>query len=212
MVSGSKILPMLLFIALLSCSSLKKFADDFKKEMDKSAEERKRQEQTQPVKGVSTTPEPMPQTSTTVSLTNKKITDKDIRDCVDKHNTARKEVGVAPLVWSNELANYAQEWADHLARQGSLAHRENNQYGENCAMATGKCTMLMGVEIWYSEKPKFKRQILTEANWSVAGHYSQMIWSTSRKFGMGIATSADGATYIVGNYDPPGNQLGYKAY
>lgn len=208
-----KALFMLLFLAFLSCSTLKKFADDFKKEMDKSAEEKKQQNQvSQPTPEVTNNSTTTSKTNNVVSQTNKLISDKEIQECVDRHNKARKEVGVAPLAWSNELANYAQEWAEKIARDENLSHRTNLKYGENCAMTSGKSTITMGIEIWYSEKPNFKRQILTSGNWRGSGHYSQMIWANSLKFGMGIAMSRKGNTYIVANYDPAGNMLGEKAY
>ncbi|MBU1986994.1 MAG: SCP-like extracellular, partial [Proteobacteria bacterium] len=40
---------------------------------------------------------------------------KEADHIVALHNTIRAEVGVGPLRWSEELAAYAQRWADHLA-------------------------------------------------------------------------------------------------
>ncbi len=39
----------------------------------------------------------------------------EVRQLLSSHNAVREGVGSAPLAWSNTLALYAQEWADHLA-------------------------------------------------------------------------------------------------
>jgi uncharacterized protein YkwD len=46
---------------------------------------------------------------------------------LDVHNTARADVGVAPLVWEVRVASYARQYA--AARQGNCALQQ--PYGEN---------------------------------------------------------------------------------
>ena len=41
------------------------------------------------------------------------------------HNDARKEVGVKPLVWSNNLEIDAKKYADYLASKDMFKHSEN---------------------------------------------------------------------------------------
>jgi len=50
---------------------------------------------------------------------------------LDAHNAIRARVGVPPLVWSDQLARVAQEWANHLIDTGRFGHRPNNQHGKN---------------------------------------------------------------------------------
>ena len=52
------------------------------------------------------------------------------------HNAVRDAVAMqslAPLVWSEGLAQYAQEWADELAKDCMPRHRSELSYGENIA-------------------------------------------------------------------------------
>lgn len=41
-----------------------------------------------------------------------------------------------------------------------------------------------------------------------AGHFSQVVWKSSKEFGIGKAVTKDGKVIIVGNYKPPGNMSG----
>jgi uncharacterized protein YkwD len=56
---------------------------------------------------------------------------------LDAHNAVRAKVGVPPLVWSPELADVAQDWANHLIATGGLTHRPSNRYGENIYAISG---------------------------------------------------------------------------
>lgn len=132
------------------------------------------------------------------------------------HNKARKEVGVAAIEWSAELAAYAQQWADYLAKQGcKLQHRPYKgkyaqQHGENIFWGSGSSYgTIDAAKEWYKEKKKFKGG----ASWMRgAGHYSQMVWRKSTKLGCGVARCPNGAIIVVGNYDPAGNMVGQKPY
>lgn len=127
------------------------------------------------------------------------------------HNDARSKVGVGPLVWSEELAIVAQEWANQLAANCTLSHRPNNVFGENCAM-NFEGTLKSGAVQWMAEKKYFRNQKLTSKNWYRTGHYSQMVWGRTTKVGAAKARCRNGAYVIVANYDPPGNYMGQRAY
>ena len=53
------------------------------------------------------------------------------------HNAVRSRVGVPSLVWSDQLAEVAQDWANHLIATGSFSHRPDNSYGENLYSISG---------------------------------------------------------------------------
>lgn len=144
---------------------------------------------------------------------------KEAKDALDFHNQARAEVGVEPLTWSAEISSYAQEWANYLATQNNcqLKHRsqaENpKKYGENIALRPPQSgSALESSKAWYSEISKFQNVVLNSSNWYAAGHYSQMIWRNTKKLGIGAAKCKNGYYIVVGNYDPPGNYMGQKAY
>jgi pathogenesis-related protein 1 len=148
------------------------------------------------------------------------ISAEEAQQIVDYHNKVRAEVRVPPLEWSPELAAFAQEWANYLASKGcALQHRPRDggkwaqKYGENIFWGMGKTyTVLDAGKAWYSEKKFWKGGKLNGTNWSKAGHYTQMVWSKSTKVGLGRAVCKNGATIIVGNYDPAGNMIGESPY
>ncbi len=135
------------------------------------------------------------------------------------HNKVRDNVGVAPLVWSEELSRYAQEWADYLVENGcqlehrsSLGRQDGKDYGENLAMSSGYYSAKDGSESWYSEIKDFRNPVLNSSNWYSTGHYSQMVWRNTKEIGMGSAKCKNGFTIVVANYNPSGNYMGEKAY
>jgi uncharacterized protein YkwD len=71
---------------------------------------------------------------------------------LEAHNAIRASVGVPPLVWSDQLAEVAQDWANYLIATGGLSHRPNNRYGENVYTITGgTATPYEGVDLWAKE-------------------------------------------------------------
>jgi pathogenesis-related protein 1 len=133
---------------------------------------------------------------------------------LDFHNAKRHDVAVQPLEWSPELATVAQNWANHLASTGcELQHTQHSKYGENLFGGNGMpFTALDAAKDWYSETAKFKYGVLTPANWSASGHYTQMVWNHSTHMGMGQASCKDGSIVIVAEYNPAGNYMGQAPY
>jgi pathogenesis-related protein 1 len=153
-------------------------------------------------------------------ITGSKVSIQDAQNALDIHNNARKEVNVPPLEWSVELAKYAQEWADFLANDNNcqIAHRRSmgkdpRNAGENIFSGSGRIyDALYASKVWYSEIKNYDHSLSAEMGYNKAGHYTQMIWSKTKKLGIGMATCKNGNIIIVGNYDPPGNYIGEKPY
>ncbi|HNW59678.1 MAG TPA: CAP domain-containing protein [bacterium] len=134
------------------------------------------------------------------------------------HNQARAAVGAHPLNWSQDLARYAQEWADHLAAAGcSFEHRPESgpwkqKHGENLFMGTaGYYGAAEAVDSWISEKRQYNGQTIDEANYHEFGHYTQLVWKATKEVGCGQAL-CNGEVIIVCNYAPAGNLLGERAW
>ena len=137
------------------------------------------------------------------------------QEALDYHNTRRHEVGSPQLQWSVELAAVAQQWADRLAkeRKCGLMHKPDNPYGENLFGGSGGVwTAKDAAQAWYDEIRDYQHGVLDDQNWSATGHYTQMVWNTTTRLGMGIARCANGATVITAEYDPAGNILGQAPY
>lgn len=154
-----------------------------------------------------------------ITFTGSDISIEDAQQALDFHNKARKDVGVAPLTWSVELSQYAQEWAEHLAANYNcgLVHRPSDQdpknTGENIAGGNDRQhTALDASQRWYSEIKDFKNIPIHADYVQVVGHYTQMVWHNTTQVGIGIAKCSDNKYIIVANYNPPGNYIGQKTY
>ncbi len=152
-------------------------------------------------------------------VTGSMVAKEDAQKALDFHNKVRKDVGVPNLEWSNEVAAFAQLWANKLAAQGcKLEHRPANGrwaqlYGENIYFGTAKGLFsLQASKAWYSEIKDFKGENLTTKNFVKVAHYTQMVWKTTSKIGIAKAGCPSGATIIVANYSPLGNYMGQKPY
>jgi pathogenesis-related protein 1 len=144
--------------------------------------------------------------------TGSRISSKAAQAALDNSNTIRSKVGVAPLEWSTQLAATAQQWAEHLAKIGTMMHSGSNGLGENLFVGYGKeYTPNDAVAAWYAEKKQYTYRKFRMGGPDV-GHYTQLVWRNTKKVGMGIAKSSDGVIFIVANYYPAGNYIGQKPY
>lgn len=156
---------------------------------------------------------------TNISKAQNEINADEARLVLEHHNKVRRDVGSPPLVWSARLSAFAQQWAQKLAKDGcDMKHRPRSgewaqQYGENIFWGSADTyTPLDASESWYSEIADYRYGVLDYSNWYETGHYTQMVWNTTRSMGMGRAVCAGGEVIIVANYDPPGNMMGRKPY
>ena len=126
------------------------------------------------------------------------------------HNAVRSNVRVPPLVWSDNLARFAQDWANHLIATHGFSHRPNNQYGENLYMIEGAAASPPEVVgSWASEAREYDLRSNTCSG--VCGHYTQIVWAETRA--VGCAFAADRQQEVGAcNYDPPGNFVGDRPY
>ena len=129
---------------------------------------------------------------------------------LEAHNVIRARVGVPPLVWSDQLAEMAQDWANHLIAMGGLSHRPNNRYGENIyTISGGTATPHEVVDLWAKEARGY--DIRSNSCSGVCGHYTQLVWSKTRAVGCAVADAPRREIWVC-NYDPPGNVIGYRPY
>jgi len=175
-------------------------------------------------KGATGPPEkaaPVDPAATLVVNTGSKVDALEAQQLVNYHNRKRQEVGSGPISWSPQIAQYAQERADTIARSKKFAHlpQGRNPYGENLAQGGSGgvvpgFTALNAAEIWYAEKakmPKGARIMTTDLFNRGVGHYTQMIWNSSTEIGVGIANFRQNGlamTIVVCCYNPPGNFIG----
>ena len=147
------------------------------------------------------------------------LTQAEIDRFVEGHNKIRAQAGVPGLRWSENLARYAQAWADYLGSNGcKLAHRPDDgewmqKYGENISAGSpGFATVDQAIKSWESEKAKYRGGVINMENIADIGHYSQIMWKNTTLLGCGKSTSCKTKTIFVCNYDPAGNILGQKPW
>ncbi|XP_004289697.1 PREDICTED: pathogenesis-related protein 1A-like [Fragaria vesca subsp. vesca] len=133
------------------------------------------------------------------------------QDYLDAHNAARAAVGVAPLTWDDQVARFAQDYANTHVDDCQLVH-SNGQYGENLAMGSGDLSGTDAVNLWIGEKADYDYNSNTCAAGKVCGHYTQVVWRNSLHVGCAKVRCNSGGTFIGCNYDPPGNWVGEKPY
>lgn len=157
--------------------------------------------------------------------TGSRLTQQQAQQMVNYHNQKRAEVGNGNVSWSAQIARYAQQRADQIARNKQLAHlpQGQNPYGENLAAGgstggTGGYTVISACDGWYAEKAKLPRNARTMTvdlfNKGV-GHYTQMVWKGSTQIGAGISQYQQGGftmTVVVCCYNPPGNVINQAIY
>ncbi|CAH0722922.1 unnamed protein product, partial [Brenthis ino] len=132
-------------------------------------------------------------------------------EALEVHNEYRIEHGVSPLVLNKEICKISQQWAEELAGKDTMSYSINQTYGESiyCGWSSDPNVKIRAkdcVDKWYSEINDFsfgkEPEILS------CGHFTQIVWKSTRELGIGKAKSDSGKLYVVANYYPPGNYTG----
>jgi len=142
------------------------------------------------------------------------LSQEEINIIVETHNYWRADVGVSEtLVWSEEMAKLAADWAKQLKKKNcGFEHRPNNNYGENLFMGTsGYYGPKDVVDSWASEKADYNYARNKCKSGKICGHYTQIVWETTQKVGC-AKIDCGGYDIWVCNYAPPGNWVGEKPY
>ena len=143
----------------------------------------------------------------------------EINELLEAHNEWRQRYankGVEPLTWSGWLADYAQWWANILAATGTFDH-SYGPYGENIheGPRTNAGDVLGGwceqeEEVYLNYEPP--EPAIDNTNFRDFGHFTQVVWSGTKKLGGGRASSARGREFWVCSYYPAGNVTGSWPY
>ncbi len=135
---------------------------------------------------------------------------------IKAHNVWRKKVGVSNLKWSSEAATIAQKWASSLKKNNDCQMEHNpkrGEFGENIYRSKGfNSTTTEVVDAWGEEIADYNYKTNTCKPDKKCGHYTQVVWNTTKTVGCG-KVSCDGRVEVwVCNYAPPGNISGKKPY
>ncbi len=167
-----------------------------------------------------TTPRPTPSPVRTSSLFSTKA-------MLDAHNAVRSQKGLAPLVWSDTLAQSSQKWGDKLTSQKcDFYHDPDSEYGENLFWKWISDSNNRGlistpedaVTWWADEEQIYNHTKNTCKKGKDCGHYTQIVWADTTEVGCSVSTCFDKRNdntqtdFWVCRYNPPGNIEGEWPY
>ena len=149
---------------------------------------------------------------------------------LDSHNRVRAKHGLQPLKWSDKLAAYSQEWANHLGRGNScqMYHRSGKpKHGENLYISSAvvwsdgrkevarernRVTIRDVVKVWTDEERWYNYQNNSCQPGRQCGHYTQVVWRETTEVGCAVKFCGDQSQNWVCSYNPPGNYIGKRPY
>jgi len=150
---------------------------------------------------------------------------------LDIHNSIRSKHNLPSLKWSEKLANYSLEWANHLGRgnQCKMYHRGGKPpYGENLYLSSAEVwrdqngrevdrrispvTIVEVVKSWASEDKWYNYAQNRCQPGKQCGHYTQIVWKETTEVGCAMKVCPDKSQTWVCSYNPPGNFVGERPY
>lgn len=132
------------------------------------------------------------------------------QDYLNAHNAARGQVNVGALRWDDRVAAYAQSYANRMAGTCNLVH-SGGPYGENLAGSSGDLSATAAVGLWVGER-QFYNYNSNSCNGGECLHYTQVVWRNSVGLGCARVRCTNGGTFVICNYNPPGNYVGQRPY
>ncbi|CAJ0609735.1 unnamed protein product [Cylicocyclus nassatus] len=150
------------------------------------------------------------------------------------HNTYRAKHGAPALVYDAHLEQAAQKYVNILKlRKKCLAHEQPRKYGENLFFfaasdfPNASAMARLVTESFYMEGRGYNYNSFTATGLHRTGHFTQLIWKSSRRMGVGVAITKNNGSgggpcavdakapymiHVVIKYDPPGNLLSRAAF
>ena len=134
------------------------------------------------------------------------------------HNTERAALGVTALAWNDQLAMEARAWAKELAATGRFEHSPDapgkEPEGENLWAGTPRAFSPEAmVHLWAAEKRDYRPGVFPNNSRSGdienVGHYTQVIWRSTRQVGCATAVGKD-EDVLVCRYSQAGNVYGER--
>ncbi|KAI9378450.1 hypothetical protein POPTR_018G096028v4 [Populus trichocarpa] len=126
------------------------------------------------------------------------------------HNLVRAAKWELPLMWDFQLEKYAGWWAGLRKADCKLQHsfpEYDFKLGENIYWGSGSTwTPTDAVGTWAGEEKYYNYAQNTCQEGQMCGHYTQIVWKTTRRIGCARVVCDDGDVFMTCNYDPPGEK------
>ncbi|UJR24307.1 hypothetical protein I4U23_027274 [Adineta vaga] len=140
------------------------------------------------------------------------------KQALAQSNTYRTTHCAPDLTLDKDLNTIAQNYAQTLCDTNSFAHSGNTYNGQalgenlwqmssSSPISKDSINGATPVTAWYDEISAYNFAAGVFA--SNTGHFTQLVWKSSTKFGIGICCTSAGTTcMVVANYLPAGNVAG----
>ncbi|KAF4383930.1 hypothetical protein G4B88_016363 [Cannabis sativa] len=118
-----------------------------------------------------------------------------------EHNLARAKKWELPLAWDGQLQKYAQWWASQRRSDCKLQHsfpEGDFKLGENIFWGSGSdWTPSNAVDAWTDEEKYYNYEANSCAEGQMCGHYTQVVWRSTRRIGCARVVCDDGDVFIT---------------
>ena len=135
-------------------------------------------------------------------------------DILDPQNAARAEVKVAPLVWNDTVAEFAQGYVNQSAVDCVPQPVSTDLYGVNLFVgsAGSNWTAANAADAWVQQKQYYDYDSNSCSKGQDCLQYTQVVWANSSYVGCAGVICGNGGTFIACCYSPPGNIAGERPY
>ncbi|XP_022692328.1 uncharacterized protein LOC111262374 [Varroa jacobsoni] len=137
-----------------------------------------------------------------------------VQDCLFWHNHFRRKHQAPFLLLSLHLCEQAQQLANFIAHTNDLYHRKLRDIGQNLYVESSYTQENFDVngetvvKHWYQEQKYYDYYQNQDLLHTQASRFTQLVWKSSQKIGIGKATIGANKVIIVTLYKPAGNVVG----
>ncbi|XP_078610823.1 glioma pathogenesis-related protein 1-like [Branchiostoma floridae x Branchiostoma japonicum] len=124
-------------------------------------------------------------------------------------NAPPSAANMLPLVWNDELADQAQEWALNCTIEHGYPERPNSTFGTHVGQniwlrPVANINLTEVIQDWYDEIDFYnweETRCKPPPGWMCA-HYTQVVWASTTDVGCGYYHCPNGHAVVVCNYGP----------
>ena len=131
-----------------------------------------------------------------------------IKKALEIHNDIRKKHMCEKLILNKELCELAQKYADKCSNSGNILFCtdlfKDDIIGQNIYILDKKKFDVNEICYeWYNEKNYY--DFNSNKYRKDTGHFTQLVWKSTKYVGFGCSNNSQGKIYFVANYYPAGN-------